>query len=95
MKVTFRTVTGQSFPLDLEESSKVSHQRVVGPPASAHRLRCSDFYELSGPGRQREGAGNKGRRLPRCKSSIDLSGQSRSSDNGCPLSRNAIDASQN
>jgi len=31
MKVTFRTVTGQSFSLDLEESSKVSHQSVVGP----------------------------------------------------------------
>ena len=93
--MTFRTVTGQSFSLDLEESSKVSHQRVVGPPASAHRLRCSDFYELSGPGRQREGAGNKGRCVPRGKSSIDLSGQSRSRDDACLLSRTANSGGQN
>ena len=80
MKVTFRTVTGTSFSLDLEDKSKVRLQHVATGDIWLHSVRTVTpdcFFESAGIRCQGEGSARKRRCFPGGTSSTDLSGQSK------------------
>ena len=76
MKVTLRTVTGTTFALDLEDSSKVNASRFPAPLIIAivgtSHLRYGD---LIGCRCQSESPSRERRRFPCSQSSLDLPGQ--------------------